>query len=100
VAVSGSTVVYVCGFSFTISPSATSADTAAFEYGTGAACTSPTLLTGTFGNGDLTSSAPVTLIHYGGAGQTVFKSAASAGICIVTTGTTVNAQGVITFVQQ
>ncbi len=100
VAVSGATVVYVCGFAFTIAPSATSADTALIEYGTGAACTSPTVLTGTFGNGDLTSAAPVTLIHYGGAGQTVMKSAASAGICILSAGTAVNIQGVLTYVQQ
>jgi hypothetical protein len=99
VAVSGSTVVYVCGFSMTIAPSATTADTAQFEYGTGAACTSPTVLTGTFGNGDLTSAAPVTNVRYG-PGSTAFKSASSAGICIVTAGTAVNVQGVLTFVQQ
>ena len=100
VAVSGSTVVYVCGLSFTIAPSATAADTALFEYGTGAACTSPTSLTGTYGNGDLTSAAPVVAVNYGGAGQTVFKSAASAGICILTAGTAVSVQGVLTYVQQ
>lgn len=99
VAVSGSTTVYVCGYSFTIAPSATSADTAAFEYGTGAACTSPTLLTGTYGNGDLTSAAPVTHVTYGGA-FTAFKSASSAGICILTAGTAVNVQGVLTYIQQ
>lgn len=100
VAVSGTTVVYVCGVSFTIAPSATTADTALFEYGTGAACTSPTVLTGTYGNGDLTSAAPVVAVNYGGAGQTVFKSAASAGVCILTAGTAVNVQGVLTYVQQ
>ncbi len=100
VAVSGSTVVYVCGFSMTIAPSATAADTAAFEYGTGAACTGPTLLTGTFGNGDLTSAAPVVPISYGDGGHTIFKSAASAGICILTAGTAVSVQGVLTYVQQ
>ena len=100
VAVSGSTTVYVCGFSISIAPSATSADTALFEYGTGAACSSPTSLTGTFGNGDLTTAAPPAIVSYGGGGSTVFKSAASAGICIVTAGTTVNVQGVLTYVQQ
>src|SRR5437899_2759613 len=100
VAVSASTVVYVCGFSMTIAPSATAADTAQFEYGTGAACTSPTVLTGTYGNGDLTSAAPVTHVSYGGAGQTVFASAAAAGRCILTAGTSVNLQGVLTSVQQ
>jgi hypothetical protein len=100
VAVSGTTTVYVCGISFTIAPSATTADTALFEYGTGAACTSPTVLTGTYGSGDLTSAAPVVPVNYGGGGQTIFKSAASAGICILTAGTAVNVQGVLTFVQQ
>lgn len=100
VPVSGSTAVYGCGASFTIAPSATSADTALFEYGTGAACTSPTVLTGTYGNGDLTSAAPVVPINYGAAGSTIFKSPAANGICIVTTGTAVNVQGVLTYVQQ
>lgn len=100
VAVSGTTTVYVCGVSFTIAPSATTADTALFEYGTGATCTSPTALTGTYGNGDLTSAAPVVAVNHGGAGQTIFKSAASAGICILSAGTAVNVQGVLTYVQQ
>ncbi len=100
VAVSGSTTVYVCGISLTIAPSATSADTALFEYGTGAACTSPTALTGTYGNGDLTSAAGVAAINYGNGGATIFKSAASAGVCILTAGTAVSVQGVLTYVQQ
>lgn len=100
VAVSGSTVVYVCGISITIAPSAVTAATALFEYGTGAACTGPTTLTGTYGNGDLTSTVGVAPINYGGGGQTIFKSAASNGICILTAGNVVNVQGVITYVQQ
>jgi len=100
VAVSGSTTVYVCGFAVTIAPSGTSADTILFEYGTGAACVgSPTALTGTFGNGDVTTAAPPVAIAYGGA-QTIFKSPASNGICALTAGTTVNVQGVLTYVQQ
>jgi hypothetical protein len=83
--VSGSTVPYVCGFSMTIAPSATS--------GTNA-------LTGTYGNGDLTSAAPVVPITAGNASSTVFKGAAASGICIVTAGTAVNVQGVLTYVQQ
>lgn len=99
VAVSGSTTVYVCGFSMTVAPSITSADTALFEYGTGAACTSPVALTGTYGNGNvaLTGVVPVT---YGSGIATIFKSAASNGVCILTAGTTVSVQGVLTYVQQ
>ncbi len=100
VAVSGSTVVYVCGISFSIAPSATTADSILFEYGTGATCTSPTVLTGTYGSGDLTTAAPLVIINYGGAGQTIFKSAASAGICALSAGNVVNIQGVLTYVQQ
>lgn len=100
VAVSGATVVYVCGFAITIAPSAVAAATALFEYGVGATCTSPTVLTGTFGNGDLTSAAGVAPILYGNGGATIFKSAASAGVCILTAGNAVNVQGVLTYVQQ
>lgn len=100
VAVSGSTTVYVCGFAITIAPSAVTAATALFEYGTGATCTSPTVLTGTFGNGDLTSAAGVAPILYGNGSATVFKSVASAGICILTAGNAVSVQGVLTYVQQ
>lgn len=99
VAVSGATTVYVCGFSITVAPSITSADTALFEYGTGAACTGPVALTGTFGNGNvaLTGVAPVT---YGNGAATIFKSAASNGICVLSAGTSVSIQGVLTYVQQ
>ena len=100
VAVSGTTKVYVCAFSMTIAPSATAADTAAFEYGTGASCTSPTLLTGTYGNGDLTSAAAVVPVNSGAGDGTIFSTAASSGLCIVTTGTAVSVQGAVTYVQQ
>jgi hypothetical protein len=101
VTVSGSTTVYVCGFDITIAPSATAADSAEFEYGSGTACaTSPQALTGTFGAGDLTTAAPPTHVSYGGSGATIFKSAASNGVCLLSAGTTVNIQGVITYVQQ
>jgi len=99
VAVSGATVVYVCGISFTIAPSATTADSILFEYGTGAACTGPVALTGTFGSGDVTTAAPLVTVNYGGAG-TIFKSAASNGVCALTAGNTINIQGVMTYVQQ
>ncbi len=103
VAVSGTTTVYVCGFSMTIAPSATTADTALFEYGTGAACTSPTVLTGTFGNGAVITTTTATVVDslsYGGGNSTIFKSASAAGICVLSAGTAVNIQGVLTYVQQ
>jgi hypothetical protein len=101
VPVSGSTAVYVCGFSFTIAPSATSADTIKFVYGTGAACASgQTALTGTYGNGDLTIAAPVVPISYGNGNGTVMIAPASNGLCTITTGTAVNIQGILSYVQQ
>ncbi len=100
VAVSGTTSVYVCGFSMTIAPSATAADTALFEYGTSTNCTGTHALTGTYGNGDLTSAAPVVPVVYGSGGYTVMTAPASQGVCIVTTGTAVSVQGILTYVQQ
>jgi len=100
VAVSGSTTVYVCGFSVTISEVITTPNTILFEYGTGAACTSPTVLTGLYGGGGVTAGDPIP-VSYGGAGMTVFKSAASAGICALTAiGGSGSFQGVLTYVQQ
>lgn len=99
VAVSGSTTVYVCSFSATISQVVTTANTLQFEYGTGAACSSPTTLTGTYGAGGVTAGIPI-VVKDGGA-YTLFKSAASAGICAVTTiGASGSFQGVLTYVQQ
>lgn len=100
VALSGSTVVYVCGFSATIAPSATSAATLQFEYGTGSNCgTGTTVLTGTYGNGDLTTTVGPLPVQMNGPG-TIFKTAAGNALCAAGGGTTVNVQGVLTFVQQ
>lgn len=103
VALSGTTSVYVCGFSMTIAPSATSADIAAFVYGTGAACvTGQTGLTGAFGSGAVpaaNTTAPVP-VSYGNGGATIFKAPSANGVCLVTSGTAVAVNGVITYVQQ
>jgi len=101
VSISGTKVVYVCGFALTIAPSAT-ADTAQFEYGTGAACSSPTALTGTFGNGVTVaaSSAIAQTVAHGGAGGTLFVAPSGTGLCILSAGSAVNIQGVVTYVQQ
>ncbi len=96
VAVSGTKAVYVCGGAMTIAPSATSADTALLEYGTGASCTGTTAMTGTFGNGDLTTSAPPLAVTL----PSELVAPASQGVCIVTAGTAVNVQGYLTYVQQ
>jgi hypothetical protein len=91
---------FVCGASFTIAPSATSADTAQFITGTGATCGGSTVTkTGTFGNGDLTTTVGVASIKLSTPG-TVFSSAVASGVCIVTAGTTVSVQGILTYVIQ
>lgn len=101
VAVSGTTAVYVCGISITISQVITTANTIVFEYGSGAACvTSPTALTGLYGAGGITAGSPLE-ISAGGAGQTIFKTPASQGLCALTAiGATGSFQGVVTYVQQ
>jgi|SRR5579883_375011 len=92
--------VFVCGASLTIAPSSTSADTAQFISGTGPTCGTNTVTnTGTFGNGDLTTAAPPLFISFADPGST-FSSAVGAGVCLVSAGTTVNIQGVLTYVQQ
>ena len=100
VPVSGSTSVYVCGFSATISQVVTTANTLQFEYGTGTACASgPTVLTGAYGAGGVTAGAPLFIAEDGHG--TIFKSPASNGICAVTTiGASGNFAGVLSFVQQ
>jgi hypothetical protein len=100
VAVSGSTAVYVCGFSVTISEVATTANTIQFEYGTGASCTGTHALTGTMGAGGVTAGAPI-VVAYGSGGSTVFNAPASNGICAVTAiGASGSFEGVLTYVQQ
>jgi hypothetical protein len=99
VAVSGTKAVYVCGLSISIAPSATTADTALIEYGTGAACTGAVALTGTFGNGDLTTAAPPLYVTLADPGTSMTAPSAN-GICLLSAGTTVNIQGVLQYVQQ
>ena len=100
VAPSGTTSVYVCGATFTIAPSATSADSISFITGTGGTCGGSTVTkTGTFGAGDLTTAAPVVAVSFSDPG-TSFSGAAGSGLCAVSAGTTVNIQGFVTYVQQ
>lgn len=100
VAVSGTTSVYVCGFSASISQVVTTANTLQFEYGTGAACTGPVVLTGLYGGGGVTAAAPI-VVAGGNSGQTIFKAPSGNGICALTAiGATASFEGELTFVQQ
>lgn len=90
VALSGSTVVYACGFSVVATGTT---PTVQFEYGTGASCgTGTTTLTGAYAP---TAGSPLSYSN----GGTIFKTPAGNALCVVTGGTP-NAQGVLTFVQQ
>lgn len=100
VAPSAGKVVYVCSATFTIAPSGTSADTLQFTTGTGGTCgTNTATMTGTFGDGDLTTTTGVVPISLGSDG-TEFAGASGAGLCLVAAGTTVKIQGVLNYVQQ
>jgi len=82
VPVSGSTSVYVCGYTATM-VATVAADTILFEQGTGATCAgSPTALTATFSSGIMTNGAAVLDYEMS---STAFKTAAANGLCAVTT---------------
>jgi hypothetical protein len=92
--------VYVCGGVLTIAPSATAADTATLEYGTGATCGSgTTALTGAFGAGDLTSAAPPIVVPLFTSGV-ILATPISNALCLLSAGTAVSIQGVVSYVQQ
>jgi hypothetical protein len=99
VAVSGATVVYVCEVDFGITGT-TTAGTVLFEQGTGVACaTSPVSLTATYT--DAGSSIADIFTRIGSGSATAFKTAASNGLCAVTTvGTAPSIPVDVTYVQQ
>lgn len=93
VPVSGTTSVYVCGWSLQTVSGTT--PTIQFEFGAGTACaTSPSVLTGTF------TGAALQLFNSPSTDTTILKAPSGNGFCLITGGTTPNVQGVITFVQQ
>ena len=95
----GAQTVYVCGFMLTISQVITTANTLQFVQGTGSSCaTGQTALTGLFGAGGITAASPIVVAS---GTVTVFKTAASGGLCAVTViGATGSFQGLLTYVQQ
>lgn len=100
VAISGSTVVYVCSFNMTISQVVTTANTLKFVRGTGASCGTGTAdLTGAFGTGGVTAAPPIVVVS--GSGHTLFKTNAGDALCATTTiGASAAFTGVVTYVQQ
>lgn len=91
--------IYICGYQ-AVAGAGTN-PSLQFEYGTGATCgTGTTVLTGAMATGVTVSATAPGPIFQGGGGNTLFKSGLSAGLCIVSGGTTPNFQGFVTYVQQ
>lgn len=100
VAISGSTSIYVCHFSFTASQVITTANTLQFEYGTSTTCVGANKLTGLYGAGGITAGDPI-VVSSGSGNATLFNAPASNGLCALTAiGATGSFQGVLTYVQQ
>lgn len=93
VALTAGQTIYVCGASLHLVGNAT-AVTATFEYGTGAACSTPTVLTGPYTGA--TASTQTTAVNIGANVGYAFKTAASNALCIVSLGTA-GLNGVVTF---
>lgn len=100
VALSGSTVVYVCAYD--IWATAGTNPSLQFEYGTGASCgTGTTTLTGAMASGvTVSTTAAGPDFKTPSADVTLFKTPAGNALCAVSGGTGPNLQGYITFVQQ
>lgn len=100
VAISGSTSIYVCHFSFTASQVITTANTLQFEYGTSTTCVGANKLTGLYGAGGVTAGDPI-VVSAGNGNGTLFTAPASNGLCALTAiGASASFQGVLTYVQQ
>jgi hypothetical protein len=101
VAISGTTTIYVCGVSMSISQVVTTANTIKFVTGTGATCgTGTTDRTGAFGTGGVTAGIPI-VVTLGYGGHTAFQSLAGDRLCATTTiGGSGAFMGVLTYVQQ
>lgn len=96
VALSAGQVIYVCGFTLTISGTTTPGFR--FEYGTGTNCaTGNTPATGVFGGG--TQAAAGLLVSSGGSMMQT-STAGSNALCINPSGTAPSIQGNVTYVRQ
>jgi hypothetical protein len=92
VAVSGATAIFVCGYDIEVVSGTT--PTYKLVYGTGAACvTGQVALTGQYQDGAGSHATAGTGIGL------LMQTPASQGLCLVTTGTTPNVQGRLTFGQ-
>jgi hypothetical protein len=100
VPLSGTTNIFVCAISLSVSNVATTANTWKLVHGTGVACaTGTTDLTGAFGGGSVVAAAPS--IYAFGPNHPIVTVPAGNALCITTTiGATAFFRGVITYIQQ
>ncbi len=87
---SGNSVIYVCGYAFTLTGST---PTLQFSNAMNTPCASTTALTGTFGGAGYIGT-----VNVGGSDSTQFQSSNGGQLCVNVTGGAVNAQGVVTYV--
>lgn len=95
VALAAGKTVYVCNVSLHLVGNAT-AVLATFEYGTGAACSTPTVLSGPYTGS--TTPGTTTPVNIGSNIGYVFKAATSNALCIVSVGTA-GINGVVSYTQ-
>jgi hypothetical protein len=91
IALSGTTVIYVCGWTATVGGTA---PTYQFQTGTGSVCA-----TGTVNRSGVFAPTVGSFNSYNPA-MTAFAGASGEALCIATGGTTPSVQGVLTYVQQ
>lgn len=99
VALSGTTVVYLCGYQ-AVAGAGTN-PSLQFVYGTGSSCaTGLTSLTGAMATGVTVATGVPGPIFESSPGNTILKTPAGNALCVTTGGTTPNFQGWVSFVQQ
>jgi len=95
VGVNGTKAIYVCQIVAQLNSS--TASTVLFEYGTGAACSSPIVLTATYTNSTLVSE----VVTIGGGASAIMSTPGAEGLCAVTTvGTSPTIPVTVSYVQQ
>jgi hypothetical protein len=102
-ALSGTTIIYVCGYNFVMPNTATTATSVKFIGGTGSNCGTPvTTLTGVMTSNDAAAvSANPTVVTVAPGASTLFATAAGSELCTVVTGNgTLAIGGHLTYVQQ
>lgn len=92
--VSGSKVIYVCGFTATASGTSPTFTWTGGTHGSADCDTGAAVLSGA-----MVPSATVGVVSYGGGGSTVFATPASKQLCLTTAAST-SVMGVLTYVQQ